>query len=165
MKAVSYQIHVDAPTEKVWNILADFGGVYRYSPGVRSSHSTSQVNGGVGATRHCDLLPAGSVEERIVEWTEGQSYTLEIYEGKGTPPFKHAVATLKLKPEAGGTRVFASLDYSLKYGPVGAVMDKVMVQRFLDKGFQGLLSGLKHHAETGEEVESTSGIQFVAVPA
>jgi len=46
-----------------------------------------------------------------------------------------------------------------------ALMDAAMVNRFLNKGFQGLLAGLKHHAETGEEVRSGKGLEFAAVPA
>ncbi len=167
MSRLSYQTNVDAPLQKVWKILADFGGIYKYNPGVSSSHSTSSNNGGVGASRHCDLIPAGSIEERIIEWNEGQSYSLEIYDGKGVPPFKKSVATLAITPNGSGTVVTATLDYSLKYGPLGALMEALVVKRFLQRGFQGLLAGLKHYAETGEEVQSAKGLPFklVAVPA
>ena len=167
MSRLSYQINIDAGQEKVWKVLADFGGVYKYSPGVSSSHSTSSDKGGVGASRHCDLSPTGSIEERIIEWNEGQSYSLEIYDGKGVPPFKKSVATLAIAPNGHGTVVTATLDYSLKYGPLGALMEALVVKRFLQRGFQALLAGLKHHVETGEEVQSAKGLPFklVAVPA
>lgn len=165
MTSVSYKIHVDAPVEKVWNILADFGGVYKYNPGVSSSHATSSSNSGVGASRHCDLKPSGSIEERIIEWNEGESYTLEIYDGAGAPPFKKAFGKLAVKPDGPGTLVTMTIDYSLKFGPVGAIMNMVMVKPFTHKATRGVLAGLKHHAETGEPVNSGRGLQLVAVPA
>lgn len=165
MKTITYQIKIDAPTQKVWSNLADFGGVYKWSPGVKFSRSTSVNNEGLGASRHCDLIPAGSVEERIIEWHGGESLTLEIYKGKGAPPFKKAVATISIKADGASTVVTAKFDYSMKYGPIGALMDLFVVDRFLKKGLQGLLAGLKHHTETGETVNSAKGLRFVAVPA
>ena len=164
MTTVSYKIHIDAPVEKVWNILADFGGIYKWNPGVSHSHSTSSNNEGFGASRHCDLKPSGSIEERILEWHEGESYTLEIYDGKGAPPFKQAVAKLAVKPEGSGAIATMTIEYSLKFGPVGALMNLVMVKPFTHKATRGVLAGLKHHAETGELVDSGRGLQFVAVP-
>ena len=89
MTTITREVWIDAPHDKVWRILADFGGIYKYNPGVSNSHSTSSANEGVGATRHCDLLPAGSVEERIIAWNEGRDYKLEIYDGRGVPPFEN----------------------------------------------------------------------------
>ena len=165
MTKFSYQIEIDAAPEHVWGILADFGNVYKFSPGVTHSHSTSEAENGLGATRHCALAPAGSIEERIVGWEEGSRMDIEIYEGKGAPPFKKAVASIWLEPQGNGTVAFAKIDYEMKYGPVGAAMNALMVKNFLHKGFQGLLSGLKHYAETGEQVEGPRNIDFVAVPA
>ena len=102
---LSYKIQVDAPVARVWDIIADFGGVYRYSPGVKQSKTLSANNEGVGAERICHLAPSGVIKERILEWHEGERYSLEIYEGKGTPPFKTALATLAVKPHDGGTQV------------------------------------------------------------
>ena len=85
MSSMTYEIHVDAKPDHVWGIVADFGNIYKWSPGVKYSRSTSEASGGVGASRHCDLLPFGSVEEDILEWKEGESLTIEIVSGKKTP--------------------------------------------------------------------------------
>ena len=165
-KNISFQIDVDAPVNRVWNILADFGGIAKYNPAVPNVTLRSSNNDGVGADRVCELLPAGEIYERVFDWTEGQGYSIEIYGGKGIPPFRKALVDLKVEPNGkGGSKVSTSLDYSLKYGPIGWVMDTVMVNRFMKKGFSGLLAGLKHHAETGEEVNGARGLQFTAVPA
>lgn len=84
MSAVVRRIEIEASPARVWEVLADFGNVYRWNPNVSASHSTSVASGGVGATRHCDLK-GGSIEERIVEWRDGRSLTLEIYEAQGSP--------------------------------------------------------------------------------
>ena len=128
---------------------------YKFNPGVSKSYSTSAANEGVGATRHCDLLPAGSVEERIIEWHEGRDYVIEIYKGKGAPPFKTAVAHLKVKSDGNnGTKVSMQMKYRLKFGPIGGLMDWLLVKKQFSKAVPGILAGLKHYAETGEMVDS-----------
>ena len=52
MPRFSTQIRIDAPKEKVWEVLADLGGIYKWNPGVVHSHSTSDSTGGEGAMRH-----------------------------------------------------------------------------------------------------------------
>ena len=147
MPRIIDSIQVDATPEATWAALADFGGVYKYSPGVRHSRTTSPEPTGVGATRHCDLLPMGSVEERILSWDEGVGYSLEIYDGERTPPFRHAHATFRVEPRGSGSAVHAEVDYALRFGPLGWLMDRVMVGRFLRRGFRGLLKGLKNYVE------------------
>ena len=164
MSHIQRQIRINAPKTHVWEALADFGGVYKYSPGVIESKSTTEANEGVGAARVCQLAPMGAVEERILTWREGESYSLEIFDGKKVPPFKHAIATISLQSTGpNDTLVNIDFDYALKYGPIGAVMNLMMVRTFLDKGFAGLLAGLKHYAETGETVDGSTKLNFSAV--
>ena len=151
MTQLKSEIRINAPKEKVWEILADFGGVAAYNLNLRSAHSTSEANGGVGATRHCDLLPMGSIEERIVDWTEGQGYTIDIYEGKGTPPFKSALARIEVHPEGQQTLVTMEMNYSLKFGVVGTAMNKMMVRAQFAKALPRILQGLKIYAETDKK--------------
>ena len=49
MTKVSAEIVIDAPAERVWEVLADFGSVYKWAPGVTESHSTSSNNSGADA--------------------------------------------------------------------------------------------------------------------
>ena len=150
MTQVTAQIHIDAPKEKVWDVLADLGGIYKWNPGVVRSHSTSEQKQGVGATRHCDLqMMGGRLEERAVEWREGEGYTIDVYES--SLPMKNKV-DFSIEPADDGTRVSATVDYQIKYGPLGALLDVLVVRRQVKKGFTDLLAGLKHYVETGEEV-------------
>ena len=153
MTTLYYEIKIDAPPQEVWDILADFGGIYKYNPSVSQSYSTSPANSGLGATRHCDLRPTGTVEERIIAWNEGHDYKVDIFEGKGVPPFRSSIAHLVVEPDRRGTKASMRLDYSLKYGVLGKLMDKLVVKSQFSKAIPGILAGLKHYSETGEPVE------------
>jgi carbon monoxide dehydrogenase subunit G len=165
MAKVTREIRIDAPKEKVWNALADFGGISVFNPTVPNSYSTSEQNSGVGASRHCDLALSGaSIEERVVEWIDGEQMTIEIYEGKKTPPFKTAYATIAVHEDTPDvTVVRGTFDYTLKMGPIGALMDTVMVKPQFGKAFGGLFAGLKHYVETGEKVDGPQALDFDAV--
>ncbi len=165
MTTIIREVKVDVSPEKVWEIMADIGGIQKFNPGVSQSYKTSASNSGLGATRHCDLLPMGSVEERVIAWNEGRDYQIEIYEGKGTPPFKTAVATLAVQPDGDGSQVTMSLTYQLKFGPVGMLMDQMMIKRQFSKAIPGILAGLKYHAETGELVDRSVRLNFDPVMA
>jgi hypothetical protein len=162
MTRLTREVRINAPKEKVWQ---DFGGVYVYNPTVPNSFATSENNGGDGATRHCDLAPFGSVEERILEWRDSDGYTLEIYAGDKTPPFKKAIASIDLVEDGDGTIVKGTLDYALKYGPAGALMDALMVRSKFEQAWSRLFAGLKHYAETGEPVSGKTDLNLAAVVA
>ena len=74
MPKVSAEIVIDAPAEKVWEVLADFAGIHKWAPAITNSYSTSKYNGGPEASRHCDIAGFGSVEEDITDWIEGSEF-------------------------------------------------------------------------------------------
>ena len=69
MSTFSTRIQINAPKEKVWEVLAELGDVYKWNPGVSHSYSTSESSQGEGVTRHCDLQSSGRnigyLEERL----------------------------------------------------------------------------------------------------
>ena len=151
MTQVATEAHIDAPKEKVWEVLADLGGIDKWNPGVARSRWTSEQRQGIGASRHCDLQnPSGTLEERAIEWREGEGYTIDVYES--SLPLKNMVK-FAISPEGDGTRVYVTVDYRLKYGPVGALLDVLFVRRQIQKGFDRLVAGLKYHVETGDPVD------------
>jgi len=152
MTQITSSIRINAPKDRVWAVLADLGGIQRYNPMVKKSFYNTSEKHGVGAGRVCELLPMGQLEETAVKWSEGQSYTLEVRPLKGMPPMKDVQATLSVSEDGDATVVDLDMSYSLKFGPLGALMDALMVRPQFSKAAPNIIKGLKHFVETGEEV-------------
>jgi hypothetical protein len=153
MTRFSDEIWIDAPRETVWAKIADLGAIQDYHPGVSRSYYTSEEREGVGASRHCDLLPFGEVEERIVEWRAGDSYAIEIYERKKVPPLKNAVGRLAVTQDGAGTTVQFEIEYDLKFGLLGKLLDRLIVRPRFSKVGPAMLRGLKRHLDNGDRAE------------
>lgn len=149
LASVAKGIQVYAPTEQVWAVLANIGAVQDYSPGVVKSYYTSEIREGVDASRHCDLLPTGTVEERIVDWRGGEQFSIKIYEGTEVPYL--GVSHFTLERNGIETIVTQVMDYKpiddLPSNLVGRSMEGLV-----GKIVEGNLVGLKHFVETGEVV-------------
>lgn len=146
MTRVTSEIRIDAPREKVWDVIADLGSVSVWNPVIANSHYTSEAKEGVGASRHCDFPDEGYVKERATEWKPGEALTLEIYDG--TVPFASASGRLSLVDDGDGTLVALTLEYDLK---ADAPVDPQEVERQNREDlFPLVLAGLKHYVETGE---------------
>lgn len=149
---ITSEIRINAPKEKVWAIIADLGGVQNFHPGVKKSYYTSANKKGIEASRVCELLPIGSVEESAVQWHEGEGYVLQIFPLEKAPPFKKAFGRFTLKKDGQRTCVIFTVEYSLKFGPIGRLMNKLLVKPQFRKVVPAVLTGLKHYTETGEVV-------------
>ena len=116
------------PKQKVWKVLADFGNIQNFNPAVIKSFSHEGPATGLGAKRHCDLAPFGSVDEEITEWEEGTRLKAYIYEGKKMPPIKNMYGTFHLMEVDGGTEVHFEIEYKMKLGLLGDMMNGMMMQ-------------------------------------
>ena len=76
-RVVSAEARIEASATRVWEVLSDFAAIEAWSPVVLRSFSTTEANGGIGAARHCDLFPRGSVEEQIVDWEPGERLSFD----------------------------------------------------------------------------------------
>lgn len=136
---------IEAPVTEVWQALGEIGDIYRWNPGVRASHTTSEQEEGLGATRYCDLGGKNYLDEEVVLWQPNEKLTMRI---TGTNlPFATADIRFTLRPENGATVVTVSPLYTLKYGPLGELLDRVYVRGSYQKGMQSLLAGLKTYVE------------------
>ena len=145
MIKITKEVEINAPKAKVWSVLADIGAVEKYNPVVTKSYSTSENKQGLGASRHCDLLPMGSVEEKIIEWDEGESYKIEIFEGKAIP-FK-GTGKFELTENGKSTNVKMTFEPDMGNGIFGKIMGFMMKEK-MNKMITGVVIGLKHHLET-----------------
>jgi ligand-binding SRPBCC domain-containing protein len=148
MTVLENSVRIDAPPEKVWSVLASLDALERYDPGVVKSEIVTSSHEGQGAARRCDLKPGGWFKERVAEWTPNQSLSFELFEC--TLPVRRLKHSYTLTSDGSGTTVHQRMEYELKFGPIGKLMDAMMVRKKWDAGIKGFFSGLKHYVETGE---------------
>lgn len=161
MTQIKRQIKINAPKEKVWKAIASFGDICHASPSVLKSHVTSEQKEGVGATRHCDFAMMGATaEERVLEWTEGESLKIGVYELKKLPGIKTMEADFKVESVDDKTSLLtASLNYTMKNAFFG-VMNSLMMKSMNTKNWNSVLAGHKKYIETGEIVTEKTTLEL-----
>lgn len=149
MTTIHHEVHANCPPERVWALLADLEAVARYNPGVVAARVRGPAREGVGAERECDLKPSGRVVERVTAWDEGRAVGLEVVESDW--PLVYMRWTTHVAPDAAGTRVTQDLEYRLKFGPVGWLLDTLVMRSKLRSTLDGVFAGL---VRTAEETQS-----------
>ena len=145
MTILHHEALIAAPISRVWSVLTDLAHLDRLDPGVLRSTLVGGPPAGLGAERQCDLKPGGWFRERVTTWVEPQELAFELYEC--TLPVARLRHAYVLSEEAGGTRVRQTMGYELKYGPLGQLLDVLMVRRQWDAGIKAFFQGLKRVAE------------------
>ena len=70
---ITNQVQINVPKSKVWEIVSDFGNVSRWHPYITQSTITSSSDLGVGTERSSEGLQAGTLNEKVIAWDEGNS--------------------------------------------------------------------------------------------
>ncbi len=150
MSIVEVSRDIPLPTADVWTALADISGVHRFHPSVSRSALLGEQPQGIGARRTCEFYDGNRIEEEVVRWEEGRSMEVEIT--AGSMPLTRARARLELEPRLNGSRVVMRMDYTPKWGPLGKLMDVMMMRERFRATLAGVLEGLQTHLETGAVV-------------
>jgi carbon monoxide dehydrogenase subunit G len=165
MTLISREIEINASKEDVWQAIAKFGDICHASPGVLRSKVTSEQQDGVGATRHCDFTMNGATaEERITQWKEGESLTIEVYDLKKMPGIDKMEAKFEVRSEDNKTILSAHLNYSMKNALFDA-MNSMMVKKMNTKLWNSVMAGHKKYIETGERVVKDTPLELDRVIA
>jgi carbon monoxide dehydrogenase subunit G len=147
MTTLHHQIRIDAPVDKVWKAIADLTAVERYNPTVASAKVVSDHPAGVGARRRCELKPKGWVEERVWDWQPPHALGLEVAASEW--PVVFMKWKTELKPEGTATVMHQEMNYKMKFGPLGALMDSLVMRRKLNANISDIFSSLKRYVEGG----------------
>lgn len=151
MNQINSETKINAPKEKVWEVLSDFGSIAKWAPGVAHSTSLTAANKGVGCERSCEIPKVGSLHEKIIEWNEGSGYKYEVDPIPGTP-IKSAFTTWSTKDENGQTVVQITSQYELAGNEEENKIFLEQTRGLLDT----ILAGLKQFIETGKKMEVPS---------
>lgn len=147
MTVLENSIRIDAPRAKVWSVLASLDALGQYDPGVTKVEVVTPSREGPGSARRCDLKPGGWFKERVADWKPNESLSFELFEC--TLPVRSLKHSYTLTEDGSGTVVRQRMEYELKFGVIGKLMDAVMVRKKWNDGIKGFFDGLKVYVETG----------------
>ena len=144
MEPLRTDMVIRAPRALVWETLADLEGVSTWNPAIDAAECISEVREGIGARRRCYMHPSGWMVESVTEWEPGSAIAFTI---ENAPPLKSGLGRFVLSDDGPGTRLHASFDYEVRFGPLGPVIDRLIVHRQLASGWEVGMMGLRQHIE------------------
>jgi Polyketide cyclase / dehydrase and lipid transport len=149
---VTDRVIIDMPKKDAWQKLRDLSLAHNYVPGVVGVEMTTELTEGVGASRKVYQGTNKFIEETIEEWKEGAGFLLRLHLGdKPAPPFKRAWFCYLLEDHTDEqTRFTASLIYELPWGGFGRFLDKLMLNRVMQRVISDLAIAMKLYYESGE---------------
>lgn len=140
MTRIEKSIEIKAPPEKIWPIIQP-DKLPAWHAEIKKVEWTSKDKNKVGSTYHMAAEAAGTKAEsdqEITEVTENEKYAFRTTGGSMT-----AIGFMTLSPTKAGTKVTAVIDYDLPYSILGKLIDKLRVQKAVDKDYDVALKKLK----------------------
>ena len=142
METVEKSISIDAPQEVVWKAIADFQGIGEFHPYIKTVDLLTENNGGLGSKRTCHFNDGSDIDEEIIEWVEGEKYT--INGSNFSLPLKVLHGTVGVRTVDGMSEAYMKIEYQPKFGLIGKLMSTMMMKRALSKRIEGVLAGLNY---------------------
>jgi uncharacterized protein YndB with AHSA1/START domain len=135
---------IEAPRHLAWKALADLEGVSQWNPAIDAAECISDERRGLGARRRCYMHPSGWIVESVTEWEPEQLIAFAI---ENPLPIRTGLARFVLGDDEAGTRLQATFNYEVRFGPLGPVIDRLVVHRQLSSAWNDCMDGLRQHLE------------------
>ncbi|HEY8122202.1 MAG TPA: SRPBCC family protein [Myxococcota bacterium] len=133
MASVKISDRLEAPADKVWDLVGDFGGIGRFSAGFKSITCTGA---GVGAVRTITLPNDAQIQERC-ELRDTARRVLDYSIVAGPMPIANYLARIQLFEDGNGTRV----EWSSTFDPNG--IPEAQAIAMIEGVYKGGIAGLK----------------------
>jgi uncharacterized protein YndB with AHSA1/START domain len=148
MGHVINSIHIDAPPERVFELITDAQRFPEWGDSVIEVKDVSGPQDRVGASFTAVMKFAGRRVESRFETTRVEKPT--YLEQKGTMPGGgDSTAINRLEPAGGGTDAKVELDYELPGGFFGDLADRLFMERAIERGVKHNGDNLKAICEAG----------------
>jgi uncharacterized membrane protein len=147
MSQVFSQVIINAPADQVWEALMDAGHLTQWLPSSVRLDSLVELGGGSSSPKyfHYDLY--STVKERTTQLEAGRSYSYVV---SNVGPIKSAYNSLSLSDSEVGTVLSHTVDFRMKYGPLGAMAGSLVFRPQFHKQMQASLAALKMFIEARE---------------
>lgn len=146
MGKIHNEITINASSEKIWDILSNVSLLDQFDPTVKKSNQLSEQKTGIGASRKVDMLDGKNwFEEKITVFEPNKALTYELTDCSF--PVKDLKHSYSFETKGSQTKVIQVMEYTVKFGWLGKLMDTMMIRKQSDAGIKKFFGGLKKFAE------------------
>ena len=146
MATIRNEITINAPIEKIWRALTEIDLLDKYDPTVKTSTSITPIKSGMGAKRKVEMLDGKNwFEERVIEFKVNEALTYELT--ACSFPIHTLKHTYSFETTGDQTKVKQIMDYTVKFGVLGKLLDTMMIRKQSDSGIKKFFLGLKAFTE------------------
>lgn len=147
MGKIINEIMVNAPIEKIWSILTNLELLDKYDPTVKKSTLISNEKTGLGAKRKVYMLDGKNwFDEKITVFEANKALTYQLTDCSF--PIKGLKHSYTFETEGNQTKVQQVMEYTVKFGLLGKLLDSLMIRKQSDAGIKKFFAGLKQYVET-----------------
>jgi ligand-binding SRPBCC domain-containing protein len=146
MGVIHNEILIQAPVDKIWNVLATPGLLEKYDPAVLKSSVISDVGAGLSAKRRVEMRDGKNwFEEKITVYKPNEALTYELTACSfPVHKLKHSYTFEKAGDQ---TKVTQIMEYTVKFGLPGRLLDVLVIRRQSDAGIKKFFAGLKSYVQ------------------
>ncbi len=145
MSKQTKEIEIDAPADRIWEVLSDYANVYKWAPVVAASRVLTASSTGLGAERACTIPGFGDVVETVTEWEDGSSLGYRV---TGVPGVTDQQNRFSVTPKGDRSVVVLEVDLEM----VAPEEQRAAAERQFAEVMEITLVGLKQYVETGESM-------------
>ena len=140
------EVTINAPIDKVWSILTDLELLDKTDPTVKKATLISDNKTGLDAKRKV-LMQDGKnwFDEKITVFKPNEELVYQLTDCSF--PIKGLKHTYSFQKIGNQTKVQQAMEYTVKFGLLGVLMDKTMIGKQFNSGINKFLTGLKTYAE------------------
>lgn len=145
-----YQVSIDIPQEKAWEIMQDLTVPHLYVPGLIKTEMHGDQRQGVGTSRRV-FKKMMALDETVTEWYEGEGFTLRLHFGEKDKPLPKAFFRYKIEAQGENKTLFtATMGYTFWLGALGQIIDGPIVFPIVQSQIRDVALAVKHYYETGK---------------
>jgi len=139
-------ITINAPIDKIWSILTDLELLDKTDPTVKKATLISSNKTGLDAKRKV-LMQDGKnwFDEKITVFKPNEELVYQLTDCSF--PIKGLKHTYSFQKIGNQTKVQQLMEYTVKFGVLGILLDKMMIGKQFNSGINKFLNGLKAYAE------------------
>lgn len=144
MTRIEKSIQINASPENVWQAILPENMPQWYEMFKKVEWTSKEIHR-KGSTFHVNNVLAGErsdFDAEMIEVAENKRGIWRVISGKIT-----GVGGAELKPTESGTLISLSMDYKMPYSIIGRMMDKIRVQKEMERNFELGLQDLKYILE------------------